>query len=142
MSSQDTLFVKTNTRVKSGITKHKSISENEELKTSNDPSHPYKIKLSKKVRNLMFLNNFMNITKKTMESTTVHGLPRIISTELYTLKIIWIASLIASLAFCMFFVISSVFEYFEYKVVTDIKTVTEIPSNFRNLILICEFLIN
>jgi hypothetical protein len=64
------------------------------------------------------------------QNTTAHGIPSILRNEKLALKIIWIILFLTSSAYCLHLVIQSALNYLEYPVVTQIKTVTEIPSKF------------
>lgn len=59
--------------------------------------------------------------KKASLSTTGHGLPRIIESKSYFLKITWLIFTLVSIGLCAFMVIKSVNQYLNFEVNTKIS---------------------
>ena len=63
-------------------------------------------------------------------STTAHGIPKIISSKLFFLRIIWSIFLLISVSVCCFMVFKSVNNYCDYEVVTKTTLTNQLPSEF------------
>ena len=63
-------------------------------------------------------------------SKTAHGFEKIISHKKFSLKLIWILLLLASVGVCIYFVVKSVADYLDYEVVTKIQSFYELPVLF------------
>jgi hypothetical protein len=99
------------------------------------------------------------ILEKSIEiglGSTSHGIPNIIKTDRTCLKIMWLILFLLSSSAGIYLVIQSFISYFSFDVVTSIKVVKEIPTEFpaitfyilrnkrvnkslNDLIYICEF---
>ena len=53
--------------------------------------------------------------------SSAHGIPNLVSNKTLIIKLIWIVSILASICGCAWFISSSVSEYFQYDVITNIK---------------------
>jgi hypothetical protein len=62
--------------------------------------------------------------------TSMHGLPSIIKTDHTVLKILWLAAFLAASGYCSYLIVLTIQSYLEYKVVTNIDTISEIPTKF------------
>jgi hypothetical protein len=71
-----------------------------------------------------------NSLKHVLESSTAHGFPNIVRNESKLLKIMWIVFLLASMGSCIYFVILSLKNYFQYEVVTKTRVINDVPSPF------------
>jgi len=71
-----------------------------------------------------------NIVKSIIEDSTIHGLPRIIKANNSVSKLAWIIFSCISTSFCLYLIITAIFNYFEFKVIIQIDSKTEIPANF------------
>ena len=60
----------------------------------------------------------------------MHGVPNFIAAQRHSLKLAWLCLILASLGACIFFVASSVHDYFSYPVITNTDVVYELPSQF------------
>jgi len=84
----------------------------------------------------MNTNKFKSILKKLRENllnSTAHGVPNIISSEKLIFKLMWSFFLVASTGGCVFFNRNSVLEFFNFDVVSQIKVVDEINSQFPTI---------
>ena len=75
-------------------------------------------------------NMLKNLLKKSMLSTTVHGLPNIARTNIKSLKIMWLICVVLSTSFGVYFVYKNIFEYLQFDVVTRYEVVYEEQSEF------------
>ena len=60
------------------------------------------------------------VTKKTLESSSLHAVPNIVSRESTPLRLIWSACLLASLGLCGLNLFRSISDYLCYKTVTNV----------------------
>jgi len=63
-------------------------------------------------------------------NSTSHGLPNLIRTDKFILKLIWLLILLTGLSMGIFTKVQSIMNYLKYDVVTSIKVITEVPTQF------------
>jgi hypothetical protein len=66
-------------------------------------------------------------------SSTSHGIPNIVRTENWSVKILWSIFVLLSTAFCAFMVTRAVLDYLKNDVVTKIRVYKEIPAEFPTI---------
>ena len=74
------------------------------------------------------LNEIKIKTKDLLLTTTFHGIQNIIKTNSIIVKFLWIFCLIGSSLYCVFLIKESAVNYYDYEVVTSIKTIYEDKS--------------
>lgn len=82
-------------------------------------------------------NQKISKLKELIRDSTIHALPNIINTKKKLSKTIWSFFFIVSLIMCCYFTFTKVNEYFDYSVITNINTVSEIKSQFPT-VTICK----
>ena len=68
--------------------------------------------------------------KECSTSSTAHGIPNIVRSELTLLKVIWTICLLGSAGYCALSVYNSIVSYYQYNVLTSIATIYENPIEF------------
>jgi hypothetical protein len=74
--------------------------------------------------------------KSIIEDSTVHGLPRVLKSNSLISKIVWTIFFCLSSSCCVYLIISAIFSFLQYSVVTTIETITEIPADLP-VVTIC-----
>ena len=85
---------------------------------------PTEIKNEKKI----FL--LKEVTEDVLSNSTMHGLSRIIKAKSWIIKFIWIVFLVSSICWFISYSIESLYDYLDYKVTTEIRTIYETPTIF------------
>jgi hypothetical protein len=70
------------------------------------------------------------ITKTAASRTTSHGIDKVFDSPFFLLQVLWLLAFIVSTGGCAYFLYLSFAEFFNYKVVTTIKVVSETPTLF------------
>ena len=60
----------------------------------------------------------LQMLKSKVKNTTLHGLPKIMSSKYYTLKILWLVCFLGSVGVCGWFLSQSISSYLSWQVVT------------------------
>ena len=76
------------------------------------------------------IDSLKYIFLKWVDSLTLHGIPNLIRTKHTIMKILWAIAFIISSGLCAYMTYSGVTNYFQYDVVTKIKTIEENPIYF------------
>ena len=76
------------------------------------------------------------LTKETLEGSSIHALPNIVRNKSIAIKIIWTVCFLISFSFCCWSIIGSIRDYLSYDVVTNIKVTYENKLKFP-IITIC-----
>jgi hypothetical protein len=74
------------------------------------------------------------ITAEVFSNSTMHGLSRIIKTKSWIIKLIWGLFLITSICCFMSYSIESLYDFLDYKVTTEIRTIYETPTVFPTVV--------
>jgi hypothetical protein len=82
-----------------------------------------------------FIQRLFLLTKNAGSSTTLHGIPNIIESPFAFIKFIWLVAFLASLAGLGYFLYLAIADFLEWKVVTTIKVVSEVPTTFPTVII-------
>jgi len=61
------------------------------------------------------------LTKETLESSSIHAIPNITKNKFYSIKTIWFLFFLISSGFCFWFIIQSITDYLNYDVVSKTK---------------------
>lgn len=69
------------------------------------------------------LKKIIQSTRETVESSSIHAIPNISRNKYSLIKIIWLICFLISFGFCSFSIYSSVLDYLDYNVVTNIKII-------------------
>ena len=86
----------------------------------------------------------MNKTKSTaikeriisiISDSTIHGIPRVIKSKSLISKIIWTSFFAVCTAGCIYMILTTIFSYLEYKDVTSVEIITDIPATFPMITL-------
>jgi len=73
------------------------------------------------------------ITAEVFSNSTMHGLSRIIKAKSWIIKLIWISFLISSIGWFVSYSIESLYDFWAYKVTTEIRTIYETPTIFPTI---------
>ena len=75
----------------------------------------------------------LNILKEQLSNTTAHGLPNIVRSKYYLIKIVWSVVFLGSVSLCAYLIIQSISEYFQYDVNSKIRLIKEFPLKFPGI---------
>jgi hypothetical protein len=81
--------------------------------------------------------NIKEISLELLSSTSIHGLPNIIRTKNWFIRIIWIICFMIALILCIFLITQSITNYLLFEVTTKIRIFYEYPSDFPS-VTICD----
>jgi hypothetical protein len=70
-----------------------------------------------------------------IEDSTIHGIPRVIKSKSLISKIIWTSFFVVCAAGCIYMILTTIFSYLEYKDVTSVEIITDIPATFPMITL-------
>jgi hypothetical protein len=76
------------------------------------------------------------VAKEACLNSTSHGIPNIVRSQMFFLKVLWFIMLVASSGGCLYLVLKAIASYLDYDVVTKISVNAEIPALFP-VITIC-----
>jgi hypothetical protein len=79
------------------------------------------------------LKRIKSILEELLVSSTSHGIPNAIRSKHVSLKIMWLIFFLISTGFCALFIILSFMEYSEYNVITTVRIINEIPTDFAQI---------
>jgi hypothetical protein len=65
--------------------------------------------------------NIIASTRETLESSSIHAIPNISRNKYYTIKLTWTIFFLVSVSFCGYSIYSSISDYLNYNVITNIK---------------------
>ena len=68
--------------------------------------------------------------KETITSSTIHAIPNIFRTDLIILKVMWFICFICASGGCLYLNVDAILNYLKHDVITQIRLVNEIPSEF------------
>jgi hypothetical protein len=68
-----------------------------------------------------------------MLNTTSHGIPNLCRADKLYIKIVWIVLFLLSSSYCTYLIVLSIQNYIEFNVVTQIKTINQVPSPFPSV---------
>ena len=68
-----------------------------------------------------------------MTHSSVHGLAHVFRVKSSCMRYFWLISFLFSLFFCTWLIVQTFTQYFAYKVITQVKIVNEIPTEFPKL---------
>lgn len=71
-----------------------------------------------------------------IQDSTSHGIPRIIKSKTYFMKLLWTLAFFGSTSYCICLISNSICDYLSFDYSTKIETLTEIPCLFP-VIVIC-----
>ena len=80
-----------------------------------------------------FSSKIKHVIKETAEFSTSHGIPNIVRSQSYFLKIMWLLCFLVSSGGCAYLVYRSISNYLEFEVVTKINVLSEVPSPFPSI---------
>jgi hypothetical protein len=72
-----------------------------------------------------FLKNILRCT-----DSTSHGIPHIVRSQNIAMTIIWTVFVLCSFSYCLFTIVLTFIEYFDYSVVLKISKVQDLPASF------------
>jgi hypothetical protein len=90
-------------------------------------------KQSQELQNEKKLALLKEITAEVFSNSTMHGLSRIITAKSWIIKFIWITFLISSIGWFVSYSIQSLYDFWAYKVTTEIRTIYETPTIFPTI---------
>ena len=70
------------------------------------------------------------ILVKVLSDSTMHGMSRVVRTEIILLKLIWLACLLTSASLLIYFSIQSIHDFLDFGVTTKIRKIYQIPTTF------------
>jgi hypothetical protein len=85
-----------------------------ELQNSKEKNNSMKEEINEDILNLI-------------DQLTMHGLPNVFRAKYKVMAFAWLSVFMLSSAFCVWMIVESIMEYFEYNVVTKIRIQSEIP---------------
>ena len=74
------------------------------------------------------------ITAEVFSNSTMHGLSRIIKAKSWIIKLIWAAFLVTSICCFVSYSIESLYDFLDFKVTTEIRTIYETPTIFPTVV--------
>lgn len=74
-----------------------------------------------------------NAARRTLENSTAHGLPNIVSSEAWHLKLVWLLFSLLSTAGCGYLIFISIQAYLNYDVVSQIRINRQVPMQFPSV---------
>jgi hypothetical protein len=77
-----------------------------------------------------------SVIVNTIQNTTAHGFSRIITSQLWLLKLAWLCCMLAAITGCTFLLHKSVVDFLNYEVVTTIRKYDNNPATFP-VVAIC-----
>jgi hypothetical protein len=80
-------------------------------------------------------NSIKNKLETLLSNSTIHAIPNIIRTNNRSVKIIWLVFFLISAGFCLFFIVNSILEYYEYNTNSKTETIFENSTEFPEIIL-------
>jgi len=69
-------------------------------------------------------------SKEIMLSSSINGIPNLIRTRRFGIKLLWTMCLLASVSICFYMVVQSILDYLSYEVATKIRKINQFPSPF------------
>jgi hypothetical protein len=85
------------------------------------PNNQVGFKTSQEIRDEKKFALLKEITAEVFSNSTMHGLSRIIKAKSWIIKLIWITFLISSIAWFVSYSIESLYDFWAYKVTTEIR---------------------
>ncbi len=73
-----------------------------------------------------------------LQGSTSYGVPNLVRSKHLLSKILWICFLITAAIFSFFFTYSVIFDFLEYKVITNIELKYDQPAEFPTITVCCE----
>ena len=73
------------------------------------------------------------VLKKTANTTTLHGLPKILSTNRRHMKIIWLVFTLTSIGFCIFMITKTITDYLQYELKSQIRQIPHKSVKFPSI---------
>ena len=86
-----------------------------------------------KIEKRSIASRMKHVIIETAEFSTSHGIPNIVRSQSYFLKIMWLLCFLVSSGGCAYLVYRSISNYFDYEVVTKINVVAEVPAPFPTI---------
>ena len=71
--------------------------------------------------------------KELVLNSTSHGIPQSIRTRHTSIRVMWLVLFVISTGFCSFLIVQSVLQYFEFEVITKIRVINEVESEFPRI---------
>ena len=99
---------------------HINANNNEEVEVRGENRNTFKKKVSL----------IKEITAEVFSNSTMHGLSRIIKAKSWIIKLIWAVFLITSIFCFVSYSIESLYDFLDFKVTTEIRTIYETPTIF------------
>ena len=91
----------------------------------------------------LFKQSKMNEIKKStielIETSSIQGFPNLFRTKRSFLKMMWILSLVLSTSACVYYETKTILDFFDYEVVTSIKTVNEPYLEFPTISICSQY---
>lgn len=91
----------------------------------------------------LFKQSKMNEIKKStielIETSSIQGFPNLFRTKRSFLKMMWILSLVLSTSACVYYETKTILDFFDYEVVTSIKTVNEPYLDFPTISICSQY---
>jgi hypothetical protein len=78
----------------------------------------------------------IDLTKQTLEGSSIHAIPNIIRNKFYLVKIVWLACFLVSFGFCCWFMVRSINDYLTFSVTSQFEIKYENQLKFP-IITIC-----
>lgn len=69
-------------------------------------------------------------TLQLLSGTSFHGVPKVVTSEIWLQKIIWVGLIMASFVYCSMMISRNLIDYFDYPVVTNIQSIYEKEPEF------------
>ena len=72
---------------------------------------------------------------KTAEKFTGHGIPNLLSAKTKLARLAWLTVILFFTAFCSFYIVNSLDDFFSYEVVSSIRVINEITMTFPAVVI-------
>ncbi len=81
------------------------------------------------------VNKIKNKLETLLSNSTIHAIPNIIRTDNHFVKVVWLVFFLISTGFCLFFIVNSILEYYEYNTNSKTETIFENSTEFPEVII-------
>ena len=101
---------------------------------SNTPASTVSTNLrAKKAKPITKTSRIKNNVQAILSTSSAHGLNRLFTTKRILFRIMWLNFFICSASFGIYMVSNSVYDYFKYEVVTQMRIIQEAPTQFPTI---------
>ena len=81
----------------------------------------------------IMIQNLKASLKELVLNSTSHGIPQSIRTRHTCIRVMWLVLFVISTGLCSFLIVQSVLQYFEFEVITKVRVINEVESEFPRI---------